>query len=207
MQVTIKTATLFCFVAFLLGFLLDLQCNKMTCLETIIVKSDTVKVLVKDSATHSRPKPVQNTPPSMAKKTGNKIDSFIVFEKVPVDSAAIVAQYKAMYEQLVTERKYNEQYSFPNGDIAVESIVQGNELMSQRVKPTFYHSVVTNTVQAKKRNSVWIGVDGMYSNTVGAGASLMFQHKRGWAIEGGASVDLNGLYQYRASYKRKLSFK
>jgi hypothetical protein len=209
MQFTIRLSTLglFCAVAFLFGCLLTCNCTgKKQCPEPgTIVKTDTVRVPVKDSATRVKPKPVQTTPPAMAI---TRVDSFIRFETLPVDSAAIVAQYKALYEQCASERKYHEAYAFDHGNIEVESIVHGNELMSQTVKPTFYHTVVTNTVQAKQRNSVWIGVDGLYNrHTIGAGASLMFLHKRGWAIEGGAAIDLNGGQQYRAAYKRKLSFK
>lgn len=200
---TLRMTLIWMALAFLAGCLVTCNCGKGKTVVNTIVKSDTVRVEVKDSATHAKPKPAQTTPPSMA-----RIDSFIQFEAV--DTPAILASCKGMAEDYLTEKTYKEKYSFDDGEIEVESSVKNNELFSQIVRPTFLKTIVTNsiTVENKRRNEVYVGVDGYYSeDRIGAGASLLFLHKKGWGIEAGSSVNQLGQVGYNLSYKRKLSFK
>lgn len=200
---TLRTTLIWMALAFLLGRLLTCNCGNPKTVTNTVVKSDTVVTVIRDTQTIYKPVPVRVSVPSLA-----RIDSFIQFEKA--DTAAILANCKQVVEDYLSEKTYKEKYRFDDGVIEVESQVKNNELFNQVVRPTFLKTIVTNsiTVQAKRRNEVYVGVDGYYSeDRIGAGASLMFLHKKGWGVEVGSSLNQLGQIGYNISYKRKLSFK
>ncbi|HYH15588.1 MAG TPA: hypothetical protein VD794_10220 [Flavisolibacter sp.] len=191
-------------LAFLLGCMITCNCNKgKTVTKTdvkTVTKRDTTIQVIKDTMVIEKPVPVRVNVPQLG-----RVDSF--FQELPVDSAAIVAHFKPIVSDYMSQKVYKEKYQFKEGRVDVETIVKENAITSQKVMPTFFQTTIkeTTTTTQPPRNSVWVGIDGMYrDSTIGVGASLMFQSKRGWALEAGAAINEDLSKQFRASYKRRL---
>jgi hypothetical protein len=111
---------------------------------------------------------------------------------------------KTFYESVF----YKDTFEFKYGRFTVDQVMSENRRDSIKVTSVFNIPEVTITKQAPKRNEVWIGVNGIYSPfTLAAGPSLEFAHKRGWGVNIGAYMGLNGQVSYGVGFKRKLSFK
>lgn len=220
--VRLPTLAFFCIVSFLLGCLLMCNCTgkkgtagRQTTAPAII-KSDTATVQDKDSTKPHKPTPVQVTSPSMAQ---NPDVIKWLSPEVIVKPDTVNYVKKEVYEELYNEyvkiygicaalNEYDSTYQFDKGSVRMKGSVQGNELQDFQLFPTFQTTTITHTVQDKQRNSVWLGVDGLYSeSSVGAGASLMFQQKRGWAIEAAAAINQYGEPVYRAGFRKRISFR
>ena len=189
----------------------------------IVVKTDTVVKVVKDNTPTHTPASVQTTPPSMAKDQNTiqwyspaviyRIDSSVIKDWIAATYAmqasrdSIYAKYTALYNLCASTNHYDSIYKLSNGEVHMQGKVQGNLLKDFNLSLLTRNTTITNTQKAKQRNSVWLGVDGLYrDSSIAVGASLMFQHKRGWAIESGILLNQHGGKEYRIGYKRN-SFK
>jgi hypothetical protein len=186
-RITITTFLVFCILAFLLGCMLTCNCSggsKVNVKDSLHI--DTSYILIADSMPWRQPEMVK-----------------VVEKKVPakVDTAAILAKH---FQSVF----YKDTFEFKYGKITYETVVSENRVDSVHVVPHFIIPTYTVKIPQKKRNEVWIGVNGLYSpNTLAAGPSVEFAHKKGWGVNVGAYMGLNGQVSYGVGYKRKISFK
>lgn len=175
-----------------------------------IVDSDTTIRVKKDSAKSHKVEPVRITLPTMA--TGRA--PAVIFKPMPVympaDTGAIIAQYKALYEDCGTLKEYDQRFPFGGDTVHLKQSIQGNDLWEQSVYLTHTDRTITNVVREKQRNTLWVGVNGGYQpqdSLFYVGPSLMFVHKKGMAFEGEVKINNQGSKLYEGSVKFQLGKK
>lgn len=92
------------------------------------------------------------------------------------------------------------------GNVTIEESITQNRIAERRVYGNLIHdsvtSYITRTVEAKQKNSVWLGINGQWSNGVqSVGPSLFFMQKKGWGIEAGSLINTKGELSYQAGLK------
>jgi hypothetical protein len=165
---------------------------------------DTTVTIKKDSARTHKVEPARITLPTLAEGARPSVIYKPVPIYMPADTAAIIAQYKSLYEEYTTLKEYDNTYPFGGDTVRIKQAIQGNDLWEQEVFLTHAETVVTAVTRKPPRNSVWWGASGYWRpGEVGAGSSLMFQHKRGWAVEAGAAIGTTGAHTYSGGIKWK----
>jgi hypothetical protein len=209
-------------LAILLGFVMGLftckTCGREKdcppCIEPLdggqIVSSDTTTTIKRDSAKSGKVEPVRIVLPTLA--AGHP--PTVIYKPMPVympaDTAAVIAQYKGLYEDYTTLKEYDNTYPFGSDTVRIKQSIQGNDLWEQNVYLVHAGNIIREryAVPAKPRNSVWWGASGYYrEGEIGAGSSLMFLHKKGFAIEAGAAIGTGGLPTYSTGMKWKIGAK
>lgn len=141
-----------------------------------------------------------------------RVDSFTAFEKVPVDTAAILQDFfsKAYYSQ-----PYVTQY----GKIIINDTVTQNRIAGRSVITDFTIPVITktitNTIQAKKKVKGFLvaSLTGSFEKPLQQiGGGFMLQFKNDNSVEAQIKFDKtiwNGIKQqpFEVSYKQKISLK
>jgi hypothetical protein len=130
------------------------------------------------------------------------VEGQTVIEKV--DTAAILKDY-------YSTALYSDTQNVSNAQIIIDDQVSQNRIKSRKVSGNIQKEIITNTitntVQAKKHNAVFVGIGGGYWNTsIFPNASLMFLNKSGVGYEVTAGV-MNGQPMYSGGIKFKISFK
>jgi hypothetical protein len=134
-----------------------------------------------------------------------RIDSFIEYERIPIDTAGILKDYYARVF-------YNDTLQTKFGPMRINDIISKNRIQSRQVLTDFVIPTVTKTitVPVKKRNEIYAGMfllgDQVHPLThVGVGATLKTKSDR--LFEVGAMVGKNNLLSYQAGFKVKISFR
>lgn len=174
--------------------LLQRSCSKPLTVANTVYKTDTLIAYTQRTDT------VEGSPRLVSEL---RVDSFIVYE--PVDRLGC-NDYNVV-------REYTDTARFKEGSVVVNNSVHQNQIKNQRIiinldsiPATIITNTITNTVEAKKRNSIWFGANGGWRSdtTLQVGASLMFQNKKKLGLEIGAKIDNRGLVTYEAGIKVKL---
>ncbi len=177
-----------------------------------VVKTDTIKLLVKDSTAQYTPAITAIEPGRIEQKiryvpVPGRVDSFVQYEMLAVDTAAILKDYYAriFYDDPVTT-KY--------GVIHIKDTVSKNRIASRKVETDFTIPVVTKTetvtLHEPKRNQVYIGLNAQgtkESLLTAVGPSIMLKTKGDKVFEVGALLSKNNLLTYQAGIKFKIKFK
>lgn len=136
----------------------------------------------------------------------HQVDSFIAFDRLPVDTAAILKDY---YSKVY----YKDSSLTKWGAILIMDTITKNRIAGRSVITDFTIPVVTNTItksiEQKKRNQVYIGLNlqGKADDYLfAAGPSLMFKTKSDKAFEIGALFNKGGYMTYQAGLKWNISF-
>lgn len=206
-------------LAILLGFVMGLFTCKTCgsekecppCIEPLeggkIVSSDTAIQVKKDSAKSGKVAPVRIVLPTLAAGMAPTVIYKPMPVYMPADTAAIIAQYKGLYEEFTTLKEYDNTYPFGSDTVRIKQSIQGNDLWEQNVYLVHADKIIREryAVPAKPRNSMWWGASGYYrEGEIGVGSALMFMHKKGVAIEAGASIGTQGIPTYSGGVKWKI---
>jgi hypothetical protein len=194
----------------LIGFLMGMFTCKTFTGKPAPVKVDTVVIRKVDSFKVDRPVPVRVTVPELATEKG-RIETQVLRIPYPVyipvaadDSCRHL--YDQLYEDYATRREYDNTYPFHGDTVRVKTALQGNDIWDQQVYLSHAEKVLVQP--QKKRNSVWWGASGYWiDSTAGLSTSLMFIHKKGWAIEAETGIDIRGNRKHEAGVKFNLGKK
>jgi hypothetical protein len=177
---------------------------------TVIVKTDTVQVIVHDSSGFYTPTisviEGGRIPDSIyVPLVAERVDSFIVYERQPVDSAAILKDYFAHVH-------YKDTLHTQYGPLYVSDDVTENRIALRKWNADFMIPTITKTVTItpKKRNEVYAGmiIQGNQKDIfTGVGPSLAFKNKRDKLFEAAALLGRDGRRQYQAGLKLKISLR
>lgn len=175
---------------------------------TETVRVDTFKITVKDSSGWSKPTPVFTKP---GKVQGRPVETPTmpgqppIIQYLPVDTMAILADY-------YTLRGYDSTYTFAEGDVQVQSMVQGNMIQTQRVLPTWKIDKIVETVtqSEKPRRQFYLGIEGYGGKDYplyGAGASLLYKDRKNRMYEAGPVIFKDQPLMWKAGAKFLISFR
>jgi hypothetical protein len=191
----------------LIGFLMGMFTCKTFTGKPAPVKVDTVVIRKVDSFKVDRPVPVRVTVPELATEKG-RVETQVLRIPYPVyipmasdDSCRRL--YDQLYEDYATRREYDNTYPFGDDSVRVKTAIQGNDIWDQQVYLSHAEKVLVQP--QKQRNSLWWGASGYYrEGEIGVGSALMFMHKKGIAIEAGASIGTQGIPTYSGGVKWKI---
>jgi hypothetical protein len=119
-----------------------------------------------------------------------------------VDTANILKDYFSTVH-------YSDSVSVDHGTVIINDQISENRIKQRQVTANLQREVITNTitntVQEKKRNSVWVGLTGQGGNVpLAVGGSVMFLQKKGYGIEAGILRNTEGKTIYQGSLKLQL---
>jgi hypothetical protein len=120
-----------------------------------------------------------------------RIDSFILFERMPVDTSAIIKPYVDKYNALFDEwnllRKYADTNRFNNGRVIIDALVKNNRLQIKSTLDSTTTTTITNTttktIPAKQNVVGYLGVRGGYNfsdSSMNLGAAFSLKLKNDW---------------------------
>lgn len=207
MRTSLISHGLCAFLSIAIGVLLCRSCHKAPAATP--VRIDTVKVPVQQQAEWYTPQIAVFEGGHIPDGLVIRVDSFIQYEYLPVDTAAILRDYFARLYYVDTIRT---QY----GTLTLFDSLSQNRIKRRRWELDFTVPEITRTKEAPKRNQLYLGGSETYHTLTGetyTGAQAMFLQKRGWALDIEASVNNSFLWGQppdplvRVGYKKLISFR
>lgn len=184
-------------IAVLIVIIFIQRCSKKPCPDVVGVKTDTTRLMIKDTTAWHKPVPINKIsskvqPVQRSSSNGTKEDYTIIAE---TDTAAILNDYNAIYV-------YSDTNAVRYGDIIINDTISQNKIKNRQVITNLFIPEVTKTVTLSqpKKAQLYAGINfgATMKDPFGiAGAGLLFKTKNDQLYGASASYTFNGQVYYQ----------
>ncbi len=199
----------------LLGFVLgcNVSCNKTG--KAVKPTTDTVYLPGEKTKEHIPVLTLENG--HIPDETKPEVDSFIAYDKIPVDSNEIIKPWIEKYNEVAeannklleeynTMREYIDSARFDAGLVTVKNRVSKNKIQGQQIFLDSAKLIIKTTPQ-KKRNEVYFSMGGLYNpQALSVGGGLILKTKRDRMFGANAYLGTDGqlTYNFHTAFKISL---